>query len=133
VLDGNKLKITMQSPTIRTVISQTICGMQASLALDNPFPDNADRDVTIKKVMLAVAKELGEELGGDFKAIRSRLKEDASYRVALAVPVRGRLTQIYFSGNDTRIGTGPHPDLSRLPQGCVRKLSCCHVPSPRRQ
>src|ERR1700731_3956110 len=94
ILDGNKLKITKQSQSVRVVISQTIFGMQAALALDNPFPENIERDIMIKKVMRTVVKGLIEELGDEFVEIFTRLREDVNYAAALAVPVRVFLSDL---------------------------------------
>ena len=88
ILDGNKLNITKQSQSVRVVISQTIFGMQAALALDNPFPDNIECDIMIKKVMRTVVKGLIEELGDEFNEIFTRLREDVNYAATLSAPVR---------------------------------------------
>jgi hypothetical protein len=69
------------------VIASTINGVQASLAIDNPFPDHLERDTIIKKIMRATVKDLIEEYGTQYKDIYVRLKNDTNYTSLLAGPV----------------------------------------------
>jgi hypothetical protein len=61
--------------------------LHASLAMDNPFPDNAECSILIKKLMRSAAKELIEELGRIFRQIYNRLRNDSQYASILAAAV----------------------------------------------
>jgi hypothetical protein len=61
--------------------------LHASLAMDNPFPDNAECSILIKKLMRSAAKELIEELGCIFQQIYNRLWNDSQYASILAAVV----------------------------------------------
>jgi hypothetical protein len=87
ILDHGKLKLTKQSFHVRTLMTHTIHGINASLALDNPYPEILERDETIKKVMREAAKELLKHSGAEYQPILDRLRAEGAYASALAVLV----------------------------------------------
>ena len=87
VLEGPKFKLLKQSPAIRTLLKATFSYVECQLLLENPFPDNLQRDVMIKKAMRKAAKGLLDEFGGEYVAIRARLKEDPFFATTLTAPV----------------------------------------------
>jgi hypothetical protein len=91
VCNGNKFKLTQQSQSIRTLLRSSLHYIHGSIALKNPFPENAERDVMIKRLMRAAAKDLITDLGGEFYDILNRLQEDATYVTVLATSVFARL------------------------------------------
>jgi hypothetical protein len=68
-------------------LNQTIHAVQASLALENPFPDTMEQNVVIKKQMRSTVKGLVREFGVEYQSILDRLKSDGQYASLLAVPV----------------------------------------------
>jgi hypothetical protein len=69
ILSSSKLETMMQSPTLQTIITQIIYGIQALLALNNPFPDSMEHDIMIKKIMQVLVSDLIKELGMELTLI----------------------------------------------------------------
>jgi hypothetical protein len=83
VIDGKKLKLMVQLPTIRTLLNKTFILTQAELTFTNPFPNSHEQDEIIKKVM----KRLVVTQGDPYKEIHWHLGKDPSYASALTIPV----------------------------------------------
>jgi hypothetical protein len=82
-IDGKKFKMTSQNHQIRLLMGKVIDTVQASVILEDLFPDNSKRDALVKETLKLTAKTLGSE----YAAIRERLKKDTTFVRNLLIPV----------------------------------------------
>jgi hypothetical protein len=83
-VSGKKLQLKVQNTHIRVILSETFELAEASILLDNMFPDGDSRDTAIKEALSLTMKELGAK----YAIIHKCLKSNASFVNALIVPVR---------------------------------------------